>query len=93
MAKTVISSGLGYSPLSEKVYWGKQNPKKQMWVGEKKDVTNNFIDVAHAYFEVNTIRRIASGNDARLFIHIKEDKKSIGMVIKELAKMAAKLKK
>jgi len=78
--------GLGYSPLSDNVYWGRQNKAKSMWVGEKKDVTQSFIATAFAYFEVNTIRTIGSGKDANLFINIKKDPSSIKKIIKHLQK-------
>jgi len=32
-------TGLGLSPITEKIYVGKQNPIKRMWVGKKEDVT------------------------------------------------------
>ncbi len=83
---TKIQSGLGYSPLTEKVYWGKQNPDKQMWVGEKKDVTQDFMAVAFAYFEENTVREISSGKKSNLLINVGNDTKSIERVIKELQK-------
>ena len=39
-------TGIGYSPLSDKVYLGKQNTEKRMWVGEKSDITSDFIAVS-----------------------------------------------
>ena len=38
-----IKKGIGYSPLTEKIYLGKQNQEKGMWIGEKED-TKNLID-------------------------------------------------
>jgi hypothetical protein len=49
---------------------GKQNQAKGMWIGEKTDITNQFIDVAFAYFEENNIREIQTiGKGSNLFIN------------------------
>lgn len=78
--------GIGYSPLSDKVYLGRQNKIKGMWIGEKEDITNDFLNVCFQYFEENTIRNIGSPDSEKenLFINIKNDKKSIEKIIKRL---------
>ena len=82
-----VKNGIGYSPLTDKVYLGKQNPEKSLWVGDKKDITNDFIAVSFQYFEENTIRDIGSSSGkSNLFINIKNDKESIERVIKNLSK-------
>lgn len=81
-----IKNGIGYSPLTEKVYMGRQNPEKRVWVGEKKDITNQFIAVAFEYFEEGTIRTIGSGKGKNLFINIKETREDIEKVIQNLSK-------
>jgi hypothetical protein len=87
-----IKKGIGHSPLTDKVYLGKQNKEKGMWVGEKEDITNDFIAVSFAYFRENTIRTITSSDDSKnLFINIKEDKPSLEKTIKNLTKMLDKL--
>jgi hypothetical protein len=89
--------GIGHSPLTDKVYLGKQNKAKGMWVGEKEDITNDFINdfinVAFQYFEENTIRNIGSPSSKKenLFINIKNDNESIERVVKNLQKMVDKL--
>ncbi len=46
---------LGFSPLTERIYLGRVNPKKpNEWQGNKKDVTSNFISVLLQKFEPNT---------------------------------------
>jgi hypothetical protein len=85
-------NGIGYSPISDKVYIGKQNQEKGMWVGAKQDITNEFLSVSFAYFEENTIRNIGSPNGKEnLFINIKNDKESIEQVIKNLNSRLVKL--
>ena len=85
-------NGIGYSPLSEKVYLGKQNTEKRMWIGAKQDVTNQFIEVSFAYFEENTIRNIGSSSGKEnLFINVKNDKEGIEKIIKNLNKRLVEL--
>lgn len=80
-------TGIGYSPLTDKVYLGRQNKEKRIWVGEKRDITNEFLAVASEFFEENTIRDVGCSNgNSNLFINIKNDKKSIERVIKNLTK-------
>ena len=85
-------NGIGYSPLSEKVYLGKQNQEKGMWVGAKQDITNQFLDVSYAYFEEGTVRTIKSeSGKENLFINIQNDKESIEKIIKHLSKRLVEL--
>jgi hypothetical protein len=86
-------NGIGYSPLTDKVYLGKQNKKKRIWVGVKKDITNDFIAVASEFFEANTIREIECSNgDSNIFINIKNDKQSVERLIKNLNKRLSSFK-
>jgi len=81
-----MKKGIGYSPLTDKIYIGKQNKAKGMWVGEKEDITNDWLNIAFEYFEENTIRNIGSSGKENLFINIRKDKESIERVIKSLKK-------
>ena len=88
-----VKNGIGYSPLTDKVYLGKQNTEKRLWVGDKKDITNEFLAVASEFFEENTVRDIGRSNgESNLFINIKNDKASIEKVIKNLTKRVGSLK-
>lgn len=89
---STAKNGIGYSPLSDKVYLGRQNKDKGMWVGDKVDITNDFIAVAFAYFEENTSREISTmGKGSNLFINVKKDKESIERTIKRLTTILSKL--
>jgi hypothetical protein len=68
--KTIMATknGIGYSPLSDKVYLGKQNTEKGMWIGAKQDVTNQFIEVSFAYFEENTIRGLIVQTEKKTYL-------------------------
>lgn len=82
-----VKYGIGYSPLSDKVYLGKQNTEKRIWVGDKNDITNQFLVVACEFFEENTVRDISCSSGAsNLLINIKNDKASIEKVIDYLNK-------
>lgn len=78
--------GIGYSSLSDKVYIGKQNTKKGMWIGEKEDITDDFLHVAFQYFGENTIRSIKTGEKENLLINILNDKESVEKLIRKLSK-------
>lgn len=79
--------GIGFSPLTENVYLGKQNVAKRMWVGDKKDITQQFIAVMFEYVPVNTSRTMRCGKDLNIFINVSKDKESIERVIKSLEKL------
>ena len=80
-------TGIGYSPLTDKVYLGRQNEEKHIWVGDKKDITNQFLAVSSQFFEVNSVREIKCSNgDSNLYVNIKNDKSSIDRLIKNLKK-------
>lgn len=86
-----VKNGIGYSPLTEKVYLGKQNTEKRLWVGDKKDITNEFLAVASEFFTENTVRQVSCSNGSvNLFINVKNDKLGIERVIKNLNKRLEK---
>lgn len=43
---------LGYGGITGNVYLGKQN--KGLWIGQKRDVTNEFFHVMEQKFHINT---------------------------------------
>lgn len=45
-------AGLGFSPLTGRVYWGRSNGIN--WIGEKRDVTNEFIQIVLQKFGPDT---------------------------------------
>jgi hypothetical protein len=86
-----VKKGIGYSPLTDKVYLGKQNTEKRLWVGDKEDITNDFLAVASEFFEENVVRTVLCSNGkSNLFINIKNDKASIEKAIKHLTKLLDK---
>ena len=90
--KNKITTGIGYSPLTERVFMGRQNPEKGMWVGnDKKDITQEFIATMFAYVSENTSRTISTGKDKNMFINIKLNADSLEKWIKKLNKELEKL--
>jgi hypothetical protein len=83
--------GIGYSPLTDKVYLGRQNKAKGMWIGEKEDITDDFLHVADQYFELDTIRTLGTESNDYLYIHVVKNVDSIDKVIKTLNKMKDEL--
>lgn len=76
--------GIGYSPLTERVFLGKQNREKGMWIGEKEDITSDFIGVVLQWVGDNECRTIRGGNTDNLIVNCLDDKESIEKVIKHL---------
>jgi hypothetical protein len=86
-----IKTSIGYSPLTDKVYLGKQNQEKGLWIGDKKDITNEFLAVSNHFFEENSIREVKCSNgNSNLFVNIKNDEESIKKLIKNLEKRLKK---
>lgn len=45
-----MAKGFGVSPITNTIYYGTQNPEKQMWTGKKEDVTNEVIAAVFEWF-------------------------------------------
>lgn len=45
--------GFGVSPITNKIFYGTQDTEKQMWVGDKTDVTNDVIAAVYEWFMGN----------------------------------------
>jgi hypothetical protein len=88
-----VKTGIGYSPLTDRVYIGKQNQEKGMWVGNDKiDITQDFIAVMFNYIMPNKVRTISCRNEKNMFLNVKKDKKSIEKAIKHLNKQLLSIK-
>jgi hypothetical protein len=90
----MIESKLGYSSLTEHVYWGKTNSDKPgIWIGDKKDVTENFLNVIiDGYLSKNTKRDImVDGKIKYSLMNIEHSKESIDRAIKILNEIKSTL--
>lgn len=61
-----VKSTLSFSPLTNRVYWGRVNQSTGIASGEQKDVTSEFLHVMELKFPVNTAQTI-TGNGKPLF--------------------------
>ena len=50
--KNGTKAGLGLSPLTGRVYWGRSNGLN--WVGEKRDITSEFVQIVLQKFGPDT---------------------------------------
>ena len=76
--------GIGYSPLSEKIYLGRQNKEKGHWVGDKEDITSDFLFILEQFIPKQTTRQIKCGETKSLVLHIAETKEGYEKAIKYL---------
>ena len=42
--------GFGVSPITNKIFYGTKDTEKQMWVGDKTDVTDDVIAAVYEWF-------------------------------------------
>lgn len=79
--------GIGYSGLTDRVYLGKQNKEKGLWIGDKQDITSDFLFVVEQFFEIGSLRTINnSAVGQSLFIHIENNRESIKKLLQHLEK-------
>ena len=48
-----MAKGFGVSPITNTIYYGAQNPEKNMWTGKKEDVTDSAIKAVFQWFVGN----------------------------------------
>ncbi len=84
----VTKAGIGYSPLTEKIYIGNRNREKRAWTGQKSDITNDFISIMFEYIPENTQRTIKGGDrEAENYLmNVKKDRQGIEKAIRWLNK-------
>jgi len=72
-------TGLGYSPITHRIYWGRQNVKTGVWVGDnKKDITSDFLQVMEHKFPINTSQNVSiNGENKYRVIVVDMDKEVI----------------
>lgn len=84
--KLKIKNGIGYSSLTKKIYLGRQNIEKGLWVGDKEDITSDFISVLFQFLPENTSRTLV-GLDTmseNIVINFQNNNQSIKKAIKFL---------
>jgi hypothetical protein len=72
--------------LTDRVYIGRQNKEKRIWVGEKEDITTDFLSTLVAYLPENTTRDMVGTVSGRksILMHVNKDAESIEKMIEFL---------
>lgn len=66
-----LKTGLMYSPLTEKVYWGRINTKTGVSVGSNhKDITSDFIGIMLQKFPISTMQKITTNGNHECSIYV-----------------------
>jgi len=79
-----IRKGIGYGSMADAIYLGKQDKLKGHWIGEKEDITNDFLFVLDQYIPENSSRTIAVDGKDSLYIHFPNTKEAIVKIMKFL---------
>lgn len=72
-----IKTGLNYSPLTGNIYWGKVNQKTGVAVGEKKDITSEFLQVMEMKFPINTHQTITVNGEPKYRVIVVDMEKEV----------------
>lgn len=72
-----VKTGLMFSPLTEKVYWGRMNVKTGMSVGDnQKDITSDFISIMLQKFQLNTKQNISCNGKTEAVVFVVDEEKA-----------------
>jgi len=71
-------ANLNYSPLSQRVFWGRTN-EKGCSIGEQRDVTSAFIQVMEMKFPPNTIHTITADGEPKFRILVVDMSKEVAV--------------
>lgn len=84
----MIKKTIGYGELTDKIYMGKINFEKGVWIGEKEDITSRFLNVCFEYFPEGEVRSIETPNKNKtnMFINVIKSKEDIEKTISFLKK-------
>lgn len=74
---------IGYSPLTDKIYNGKQNKEKIIWIGDKEGITNDFINILFNYIPERKSRIIKGldNNSENILLNVNKSKENIQKTI------------
>lgn len=83
-------TGLMFSPLSSRIFYGRMNTKTGVSIGNPKDVTSDFIGIMLQKFPINTQQIITANGRAECVIMVLDQKEAA--VCSAAPKMLAALK-
>ena len=87
------SKTIGVSPITNTIFIGTLNKNKNMWVGEKEDITVHFNQVLNQYIKPNEVMAFKiNGEISNTIINVKNTKIGIKKTIKYLKKLELKIK-
>lgn len=71
-------TGLLYSPLTEKIYWGLHNGNGTAVGDKQKDITSEFIQIMNLKFPINTAQNVSvNGENKYRVIVVDMDKEVV----------------
>lgn len=75
---------IGVSPITNEVFIGRLNKAKDMWIGEKENITKHFNQVLNQYIKPYEALRfnIASSGSSNTIINVAHTKEGIEKAIK-----------
>lgn len=85
---------IGYSPLSKKIYLGRMNKEKGMWIGVKEDITQDFVNVLVQYLkhdELKELKKIDSEKVEEYVLKVKNTKEDLLKISEAFKKMAEEI--
>lgn len=56
-------TGLLYSPITERIYWGLHNGNGVAVGSKQKDITSDFIQAMEMKFPINTVQNVSVNGD------------------------------
>lgn len=69
-----IKTGLMFSPLTERIYWGKMNTRTGVSVGNnQKDITSDFIGIMLQKFPINTCQNVTSNGKTECVVIVLDE--------------------
>ena len=72
-----VKTGLMFSPLTKKVYWGRMNVKTGVSVGDnQKDITSDFMGIMLQKFPLNMRQKISCNGKVEAVVFVADEEKA-----------------
>jgi hypothetical protein len=72
-------TGLLFSPLSDRIYWGRHNGKGLAVGDNQKDITSEFLQVMQLKFPVNTAQKVSINGENKYRVIIVDMEKQVAV--------------
>ena len=70
-------TGLLYSPITERIYWGLHNGNGAAVGNKQKDITSDFIQVMEMKFPINTMQNVSVNGENKYRVIIVDMDKEV----------------